>query len=509
MSQQLLGIDIGGSVIKAALFSSKGELLAQGSMRSVVISDSPGFMERDQAKILESVASAIREVLSNPKTRPESIAAIGITGFGNGLFLVDENGDPTRSGIGSTDSRAASIVGEWRDLGHEELAWGNTFQPFWSGQPLPLIEWVRRNDPDALRRARRILGVKDVVTAFLTGTVRTERTDLGSGGLYNPIEKRPAYELFDRVGLPEVADLIPENGIAASDEITGYVTQSAAKRTGLKVGIPVVAGTTDNLAVVIGSGIREPFQLSVVGGTWGLNQALSPNPVTDRSVFQSIPSHIDDLFLLVESTPNSMSNFDWYLRNLISLPKNIQREHLYDYCDEQYLKTQSDSSNTVMFIPQLFGSPRHPKRTGSLLGLTGTTTPQHILAAVYEGIVFEHRYLVERLPVSGSDLPVRISGGILRSKVWQQLYADVLGRTVEVPDTEEVGAKGIAMIAGVGIGLFRDYEHAAVEMCRVESELQPRPEIRTLMENRFERYSRVRNALTDFELPEAINRTSI
>lgn len=501
LGAQLLGIDVGGSVLKAALFSTTGELLAQSSKRSVVKSDAPGFMERDQDVILESVSAAVRDVLNNPKADKTSIKAIGVTGFGNGLFLVDKNGQPTRSGIGSIDTRAASLVGEWRKAGLEDQAWNETFQPFWSGQPLPLIEWVKRNDPDSLRNASRVLSVKDVVASFLTGQLWSERTDLGSGGLFNSLKNRPAYELFEHVGLPEMIDLIPEGGIAKPHEVIGHLTASTSELTGLPVGIPVVAGTTDNLAVVIGSGISDANQLSVVGGTWGLNQVLSSSPVTDRSVFQSIPSHIDDLFLLVESTPNSMSNFDWYLRNLFALPEDIKKENLYDYCDNQYLLSQSDRSNSVMFMPQLFGSPRHPKRTGSLLGLTGNTTPQQILAAVYEGIIFEHRFLVERLPTSDAMLPVRISGGVLRSKVWQQLYADILGRTIEVPDTEEVGAKGIAMVAGVGVGVFANYDQAAKEMCHVEGQFSPRSSARKTMENRFARYASVREALADFEVP--------
>jgi L-xylulokinase len=197
-----------------------------------------------------------------------------------------------------------------------------------------------------------------------------------------------------------------------------------------------------------------------------------------------------------------MSNFDWYLRTIFSLPEDIAKDKLYDYCDDKYVEVRSDTSNSVMFMPHLFGSPRHPNRTGSILGLTGNTTPEQILAAVYEGIVFEHRFLVERLPASRSDLPVRISGGILRSKVWQQLYADVLGRTIEAPDTEEVGAKGVAMVAGVGVGMFRDYDEAALRMCRLESQVEPQNHLRSEMQNRFNRYVKVRKALAEFEVPQ-------
>lgn len=500
MSDQLLGIDIGGSVIKVAVFNRAGTLLAQSSQRSVIQADSPGFAERDPEVMWNSASAAIREVLQNPEVDATALKAVGVTGFGNGLFLVDKSGNPTRRGIGSIDTRAQYIVTEWRDAGFEEKIWEQAFQPFWSGQPLPLLEWVRRNDPDALGSAARILSSKDVLTARLTGEVWTERTDLGSGGLYDPVLGRPAYELFEHVGLSEVSDLLPESGISRSEQVVGHVTREASEITGLPVGIPVAAGTTDNMAVVIGSGIQDPGQLSVIGGTWGLNQVYSSTPITDRSVLQSIPTHVDNLYLLVESSPNSMSNFDWYVRSLLQIPAEASETDIYSQCDELYLKAGSDRAARVVFIPHLYGSPRHPWRTGALLGLTGDTRPEQVLAAVYEGVVFEHRVLVDRLAPALNDLPVRISGGIVRSGVWQQLYADVLNRVVEVPNTEEAGARGAAMTAGVASGVFGDFHEAAEEMTAVAHTVEPRESAVTELDRRFERYLELRDVTAELNI---------
>lgn len=504
MSSQLLGIDIGGSVIKVAVFDATGTLLAQASKRSVVEADSPGFAERDPEVMWESAVAAIREVLADPSVVASEVGAVGVTGFGNGLFLVDEKGQPTRRGIGSIDTRAQSIVTQWREAGWEDLAWESTFQPFWSGQPLPLLEWVSRHDPDALSSASRVLSAKDVLTSRLTGELWTERTDLGSGGLFDPVKGRPAYELFDQVGLGAVRDLIPEDSIARSDQIIGTVTASVANLTGLREGTPVSAGTTDNLAVVIGSGVTDVGHLSVIGGTWGLNQVYSAEPVTDQSVFQSIPTHLDDMYLLVESTPNSMSNFDWYVRSLLRVPSDVSEHDLYHYCDEQYERSQADHGGRVVFMPHLYGSPRHPWRSGAVLGLTGDTKPLQVLAAVYEGVVFEHRILIDRLGISDSSAPARISGGILRSRVWQQLYADVLNRVIEVPNTDEAGARGAAMTAGVAAGVFTSFDDASERMTAVAEEVVPQPERVSALNERFDRYARLRDVTAELDI-QAVN----
>lgn len=500
MSGQLLGIDIGGSVIKVAVFDRDGQLRAEASKRSVVEADSPGFAERDPDVMWESAVAAIREVLADPAVDASHIRAVGVTGFGNGLFLVDDKGRPTRRGIGSIDTRAQAIVTEWRKAGWEDLAWDSVFQPFWSGQPLPLLEWVRRYDPDALSSATRVLSAKDVLTSRLTGKVWSERTDLGSGGLFNPVQNAPAYELYHKVGLSAVEALIPEDAIARSDQIIGGISPDVSNATGLLEGTPVSAGTTDNLAVVIGSGVTDAGHLSVIGGTWGLNQVYSAELVHDRSVFQSISTHLDDMYLLVESTPNSMSNFDWYARSLLRVPSHVSEHDLYTYCDQQYQLSQSDRGGRVVFMPHLYGSPRHPWRSGAVFGLTGDTRPSQVLGAVYEGVVFEHRILIERLAISDAAAPARISGGILRSRVWQQLYADVLNRVIEVPDTDEAGARGAAMTAGVAAGVFSSFDEASKRMTAVASQVTPQPERVEVLDQRFARYKRLRDVTAELDI---------
>lgn len=500
MASQLLGIDIGGSVIKAAVFSVSGNLLGQASQRSLVKADAPGFAERDPQVMWTSAVKAVREVLSQPNVDSAEIAAIGVTGFGNGLFLVDEMNRPTRLGFASIDTRAAAIVDEWRREGFEEAVWAQALQPFWSGQPLPIIEWVKRNDADALRSAKRILNAKDMLRSFLTHSAWNERSDLGSDGLFNPALGRPAHELFSLVGLGEISELLPDEAIAHPTDIVGELTSWASGELGLRVGIPVVSGVTDNLAVMIGSGVYNSDQISVVGGTWGINQVLSKTHVLDRSVFQSIPTHLDDWQLIVESTPNSMSNFDWYVNNSVDVPVGLTGSAVYDFCDSQYLAVESQLDGKVLFMPHLYGTPRHPYRSGGLFGLTGDTTDSQMLAAVYEGVAFEHRTLISRLPIASRETHVRLSGGVLRSNVWLQLFADTLNRPIEVPDTDEVGARGIAMVAAVGAGLFSNFEEATKTMTAVSKVVEPSSAKAKKLNERYEVYLKARELTLDMAL---------
>ena len=158
-----------------------------------------------------------------------------------------------------------------------------------------------------------MLFAKDYVRFRLTGALGVEISDLSSGGLLDHRTGAPALGLLADMGLPSAAPLLSDVAVHRSTDVAGTLTTDAAEALGLRAGIPTAAGTMDGLALMIGSGVHATGQLSVIAGTWGINQVAGIRPVTDRSTFQSLRCLDDGRFLIVESTPNSMSNLDWLL----------------------------------------------------------------------------------------------------------------------------------------------------------------------------------------------------
>ena len=182
-SQHILGIDNGGTVAKAALFSLDGRELGVASRRTEPLTPKPGWVEFDAERLWQATAAAVRQVLADTHIDPRSIAAVACTGHGNGLYLVDDRGLPVRNAIFSSDTRAQSYVDRWMSDGIDRVVRPQTMQALWPGQPNALLAWLRDHEPDALRRASWILMCKDYVRCRLTGQALAELTDMSGTSL--------------------------------------------------------------------------------------------------------------------------------------------------------------------------------------------------------------------------------------------------------------------------------------------------------------------------------------
>jgi hypothetical protein len=157
-----------------------------------------------------AICAATREVLLASELAPSSIAVVGLTGYGNGLYLVDRQGRLTRNGILSTDQRAQGEISRWRAEGLEEGVIALTYHRLWAGKPLPLIAWLETHEPESLKRAYRALMCKDYLRFRLTGTLAAEISDLSSGGLIDQRERRWTPAVIDHLGLGRYAPLFGE-----------------------------------------------------------------------------------------------------------------------------------------------------------------------------------------------------------------------------------------------------------------------------------------------------------
>jgi L-xylulokinase len=158
--RHIIALDAGGSAIKAALYDERGRECAVASAAMTPLHPAPGFLERDPATMWAAICDTTRKVLQAAAVAPSSIIAVGLTGYGNGLYLVDSEGEPVRNGILSPDQRAHAEVAEWREEGLETGVVALTYHRLWAGKPLPLIAWLEKHEPETLARASRALMCK-------------------------------------------------------------------------------------------------------------------------------------------------------------------------------------------------------------------------------------------------------------------------------------------------------------------------------------------------------------
>ncbi|MEX0324258.1 MAG: FGGY-family carbohydrate kinase [Puniceicoccaceae bacterium] len=481
----LLGIDNGGTLSKAALFTFDGDELTCSSRKVEQIELHPGWSERDAKDMWQGTAEAVREVITSSGIDAADIAAVACTGHGNGLYLVDESGNPVRNAINSTDSRASAYVDRWLADGIDEKVLPLTTQCVWPAQPNALLAWLRDNEPKTMERARWVLFAKDFVRTQLTGEIWMEETDMSGSSLMNVVTGQYDEAVLELFGIGEMQSLLPP--LRKSHELCGKVTAEAAALTGLAEGTPVAGGMFDIDACGLASGIVDEGQMSLVAGTWGNNQYISREPLIDKDLFMTSRYCIPGWYLMLEGSPTSASNLEWFVSRFLGEGQSDGKS-LYRECDEAVAATRPDDAD-IVFLPFLFGSNESSSAKSSFLGLENQHTRGDVLRAVYEGIVFSHNYHLQRL-LQFRDKPdcIRFTGGAARSEVWVQMFADCFQIPVEIPAGTELGALGAAIAAAVAVGVYPDYLSAVNAMTKISRRHEPDPDMAGIYQEKYARY---------------------
>lgn len=172
----LLGIDAGSTVTKTVAFDQHGRIVAQSSVRVRQSFPAPHQVERDQDEVWRSVVETVRGVVAQLPVAA-AVTAIGVTSHGDGIYLVDGAGRPTRPGIMSLDTRARSLAEEWVADGTAVRAQRLTGQRPWASAPATLLAWLARHEPEVLARTRYALPCKDMLRHRLTGEFATDPTE--------------------------------------------------------------------------------------------------------------------------------------------------------------------------------------------------------------------------------------------------------------------------------------------------------------------------------------------
>jgi L-xylulokinase len=496
MPQYLLGTDNGCTMAKAALFTLDGREVAVASRKVELLAPRPGFCEMDMADTWSATVESIRQVLARSAVNPRDIAAVAPTGHGNGLYLVDGQGQPVHRAIASTDSRARAYTDRWRVDGIDKAVRPLTMQSVWPAQPNALLAWLRDHEPDVLARAAWVLMCKDYVRLRLTGEVRAELTDMSGTSLMNVGAGQYDDRVLRAFGIPEVRRMLPP--LVRSHDLCGRISAQAARQTGLAEGTPVAGGCFDIDACGLASGMTDDTQLCMVAGTWGNNQYISRTPVVDEDVFMTSCYSIPGYYLMLEGSATSASNLEWLVTQFLGAEAEEARQRgssVYDRCNDLVEGTRPDDPG-IVFLPFLFGSNVNPDAKAALVGLNHWHTRGHVLRAIYEGVVFAHRRHVDRL-LKFRPMPqrIRLTGGAARSAVWVRIFADCFGVPVEVPEGTELGALGAAIVGAVAVGLYPDFATAVRHMVRLARTQEPDASLKAVYDAKHQRYQQVIQSL--------------
>ncbi len=479
MSELLLGIDIGTSACKVAVFDTEGGVIAQTNESYRVYYPESGWAEQDPEEWWEAVCAAAKRVLSEKSISPEDIKAIGIDGQSWSAIAIDKERRVLCRNPIWMDTRARDICERVsRETGGDrifEIA-GNDFLPSYT---TPKVLWYKENRPDVYSKIFRILTSNGFIAMKLTGELSMDLSQSYGLHFFNMKELVYDEELAEELGIPVGFFEKP----VACDKIVGSVTKEASEKTGLCAGTPVVAGGLDAACGTLGAGVYKKGQTQEQGGQAGGMSICTDKALSHKKLI--LGTHVvPGLWLLQGGTVGGGGTLKWFRQEFMA---GADFDELTALCGNI-----PPGSDGVVFLPYMAGerSPIwDPDAKGVFYGLSFDKTKGHMIRALMEGVAFSLEHNLRTAGETGVKVEsMNAMGGSANSVLWTQIKADVTGKTINVPASDTATTLGAALLAGVGTGIYKDYEEAVKKTIRITRTQEPDVKNRAVYDRSMELY---------------------
>ncbi|MFQ3635323.1 MAG: xylulokinase [Cyanobacteriota bacterium] len=442
----LLGIDLGTSSLKALLMNADGTVIGEASHPYPVNAPRPGWAESNPQDWWEATAIALRQAVG---ANASQVRAIGLSGQMHGVVVCDAAGNPLRPAMLWADGRSHAELDHYRALGGEALR--PLANPLTVGMAGPSLLWLRQWEPEIYRAARWALQPKDWLRLRLTGSAATEPSD-ASGTLMSDVARGTwAIALLEALNLR--TDWLPP--IIASSAIAGTLTRNAAEHLGLPANLPVAAGAADTAAALLGGGLTTPGTCQLTIGTGAQITLVRDRPILDpHGCTHLFHTALPRQWYALAAMQNAGLALDW-VRQLLGLS-------WADLYNQAF--TIAPGCDGLVCLPYFTGerTPHlDPTPAAAWIGLGLHHTRAHLARAALEGVAFAIAQGFAALQNTGANPDtLQLAGGGSLHPQWRQLLADVLQRPLHSVETGSASARGAALLAGLGIGQYRQGEAA-------------------------------------------------
>lgn len=438
----LLGIDLGTSSVKALLLDTHGTIVSEASCAYAVKAPQPGWAETNPEQWWNAVAIAVKKAVKNPA----DVQAIALSGQMHGVVLTDAAGTPLRPAILWADTRSSEMLREYDAL--DSNIRSKLANPIAVGMAGASLLWLRQYEPETYAKARWVLQPKDWLRLRLTGKVAAEPSDASGTLLYDVVSDCWALDVIAALKLR--SDWLPEL-LPSSSSIAGNLIPEAAAHLGLIVNIPVIAGASDTAAAALGNGLIESGKVQLTVGSAA--QIITPRsqPIVDphgrTHLYRAALPH---QWYTLAAIQNAGLALEWVKGVLGYTWEQVYAEAF----------VVSPGCEGLTFLPYLTGdrTPHlDPHARGAWVGLGLHHTRAHLMRAALEGVAFSLKQGLEAITATGVTVSqLRLAGGGTLEPVWQQLLADVLQVPLYTTTVAAASARGAAILAGMGIGVFQE-----------------------------------------------------
>ncbi len=496
-----IGIDIGTSGTKSLLIDSEGNILAEASSSYDVHSPRPMWTEQNPDDWWTATVKTVRAVVKQGRIKPDAVKAIGLSGQMHGSVFLDKKGKVLRPALLWNDQRTAQECDEItkRAGGRDELI-RMVANPALTGFTAPKILWLRNNEPKHFDKLAKVLLPKDEIRRRLTGEFATDVSDASGMLLLNVVKRCWSNELLGKLDLdPSLFAKVYE-----SEQVTGSLLPEVAKQLGLTTDCQVVAGAGDCAAGAVGNGIVRKGVLTASLGTSGVMFIHSDEPQYDTAGRLHTFCHaVHGKWHMMGVTLSAAGSLQWFMENVLKELSAKRGADPYQLLNAEAAKV-SAGSNGLLFLPYLAGerTPHaDPLARGAFIGLTNAHQRGHMARAVMEGVAMSLRESLEIIKQLGVPVKeMRVSGGGAKSALWKQIIADVMNQAACTMNAEQGPAFGVALLAAVGCGEFKNIEEACKATIEVTSKTTPDRSAVKVYDKAFEIYrSLYRQLKTSFE----------
>jgi xylulokinase len=482
----LLGIDVGTSSLKTALFDAESaQVVAVAAEEYPVEQPAPNMAEQSPERWWRAVLNTAQRVLQGVDR--SRVRAIGLTGQMHGTLLLDAAAQPLRPAIIWADGRSRAQVerllatfsqAEWLQIAGTLPA---------TGFMAATLLWLAEHEPEHLDRAKHVLLPKDYIRLKLSGTIGAEPSDAASTALFDIRAARWSERLITGLGLPH--ELFPP--LYRSAEVVGTLRAEVAAQLGLPKSLPVVAGCADQAAQALANNVLRRGTASVTIGSGG--QVFVPHLPDAQGNLAAEPS----VHVFNHAVPQH-----WYVLGAILAAGLSLRwlRNLLGWSDDpsayERLSAAAESvppgADGLLFLPYLLGERtpyRDPQARGVFIGLRYQHGTAHMARAVMEGVAFALRQALEvSFALAGAAEQVILAGGGAQSALWRQIQADIYGIPLRPSLLQEQTCVGAALLAGVGCGVYADIAEACAAAVRLGALIAPDQTAQARYQARYEHF---------------------
>ena len=460
----LIGVDLGTSGTKAALYRTDGKLISESSVEVPLFYPKPGVVEQENEDFYTSAARTVQACIRDSGVEPGAIAAIAFDSQMAGVGLIDEEFKPVARFDSWLDMRCKPFI-EWMDKEAGDRITQLTGCPPTCDHG-PKMLWWKDEHPDVYRRTAKFVMPGAYVAGRIAGLKADQafidHTYIHFSGFSDAQKGTWSNELCERFGLDQ--GKLPK--IVDPCDMVGEVSERSAKEFGLAPGTLIAAGAGDTAANALGAGIVRAGMLFDVAGTAAVLAGCTDKFVADTKnrALLTMRSVIPGLWNPLAYIGGGGLALRWFRDQFFNTSHAESFSLLSDDLYSQMIalvETVAPGSDGLFFSPHLGGRicPSSPEMRGAWVGVSWSHTQAHFARAILESIAYEYAYYLKILKELLPELELveaRVVGGGARSAVWNQIKADVLNVPYQRLKGNEFGAWGAAMIAGKAAGLIDD-----------------------------------------------------